>query len=88
MAYYRPFSCYANHITFAIARLESIRAEDAIVRFDVADVLGPDRIFRNVEEAVRHLNMRPRVFASAGFFNLPRSRQVQVQRPPPSPIIE
>lgn len=45
--------CRADGIDFAIARLESSRAQDAIVRFGIAALLGPDRQFHSVEEAVR-----------------------------------
>jgi hypothetical protein len=40
---------------FAIARLESERAQRALTRFHIHDVLQPDRIFRSVEEAIRAL---------------------------------
>ena len=45
--------CHADGVDFAIARLESDRAQDAIVRFGIAALLGPDRQFHSVEEAVR-----------------------------------
>lgn len=45
--------CHADGIDFAIARLESDRAQDAIVRFGIGALLGPDRQFYSVEEAVR-----------------------------------
>jgi sulfate permease, SulP family len=45
--------CHAEGIDFALARLESDRAQDAIVRFGIAALLGPDRQFHSVEEAVR-----------------------------------
>jgi MFS superfamily sulfate permease-like transporter len=45
--------CHEDGIDFAIARLESSRAQDAIVRFGIAAVLGPDRQFHSVEEAIR-----------------------------------
>jgi sulfate permease, SulP family len=45
--------CHADGIDFAIARLESDRAQAAIVRFGIAALLGPDRQFHSVEEAVR-----------------------------------
>ncbi len=45
--------CHDDGIDFAIARLESTRAQDALVRFGIAAVLGPDRQFHSVEEAVR-----------------------------------
>jgi SulP family sulfate permease len=45
--------CRADGVDFAIARLESSRAQDAIVRFGIGDLLGPDRQFHSVEEAIR-----------------------------------
>jgi sulfate permease, SulP family len=45
--------CHADGVDFAIARLESIRAEEAMARFGINTLLGPDRQFRSVEEAVR-----------------------------------
>ena len=45
--------CHEDGIDFAIARLESSRAQDAIVRFGIAALLGPDRQFHSVEEAIR-----------------------------------
>src|ERR1700688_3584536 len=45
--------CHADGIDFAIARLESIRAQAAFARFGISTLLGPDRQFRSVEEAVR-----------------------------------
>ena len=45
--------CHADGITFAIARLESIRAQDAVARFRIEEALGPGRIFRSVDEAIR-----------------------------------
>jgi SulP family sulfate permease len=45
--------CHADGTDFAIARLESDRAQDAIVRFGIAALLGPERQFHSVEEAVR-----------------------------------
>jgi sulfate permease, SulP family len=47
--------CHADGVAFAIARLESIRAQDAVARFGIEDFLGPDHIFRSVEEAIRTL---------------------------------
>ncbi len=47
--------CHANGVDFAIARLESVRAQEAVRRFGLDDVLGPGRIFRSVEEAIRTL---------------------------------
>ena len=45
-------------ILFAIARLESVRAQEALTRFHIHDVLQPDRLFRSVEEAIRALGPR------------------------------
>ena len=50
--------CHAQGIIFAIARLESERAQEALTRFHVHDVLQPDRLFRSVEEAIRALAPR------------------------------
>ena len=44
--------CHADGVDFAIARLESIRAQAAMVRFGIAALLGPDRQFHSVEEAI------------------------------------
>jgi sulfate permease, SulP family len=45
--------CHADGVNFAIARLESVRAQQALARFGIGELLGPDRQFRSVEEAVR-----------------------------------
>jgi len=50
--------CHADGVDFAIARLESIRAQDAMTRFGIDDLLGPDRSFHSVEEAVRALGKK------------------------------
>ena len=47
--------CHDKGIIFAIARLESARAQQALTRFHIHEVLDPDRIFRSVEEAIRAL---------------------------------
>ncbi|HLJ01190.1 MAG TPA: SulP family inorganic anion transporter [Bradyrhizobium sp.] len=44
--------CHADGIDFAIARLESPRAQEAIARFGINVLLGPDHQFHSVEEAV------------------------------------
>ncbi|HLH89328.1 MAG TPA: SulP family inorganic anion transporter [Xanthobacteraceae bacterium] len=51
--------CHERQVPFAIARLESVRAQDALTRFHVHEVLDPDRIFHSVEEAIRALAPRP-----------------------------
>jgi len=45
--------CHAAGVDFAIARLESVRAQQAMTRFGIDALLGPDRQFHSVEEAVR-----------------------------------
>jgi len=47
--------CQAANIRFAVARLESARAHAALDRFGVIHVLGPDRLFHSVDEAVNQL---------------------------------
>ena len=47
--------CHADDIDFAIARLESIRAQEALGRFGIDRLLGSDHLFHSVEEAVRAL---------------------------------
>jgi SulP family sulfate permease len=58
--------CHADGVDFAIARLESIRAEEAMARFGINTLLGPDRQFRSVEEAVRARGKKASVGAKAG----------------------
>ena len=45
--------CHADGVDFAIARLESIRAQAAMARFGIGVLLGPDHQFHSVEEAIR-----------------------------------
>lgn len=45
--------CHSEGIGFAIARLESSRAQDALVKFGVADLLGKNRLYRSVAEAIQ-----------------------------------
>jgi hypothetical protein len=42
-------------LTLAVARLESVRAQEALERFHVVERLGRDRLFLTVEDAVRAL---------------------------------
>jgi len=44
--------CRQRHIDFAIARLESERARRALERFGVIDLLGADRLFLSVAQAL------------------------------------
>src|SRR5262249_38318887 len=50
--------CHEQDIVFAIAPLESVRAQEALTRLHIHDVLQPDRIYRSVEEAIRALGPR------------------------------
>jgi SulP family sulfate permease len=47
--------CRERGVTVAIARLESVRAQEAIARFHIDDLLGQDHIFHSVEQAIRAL---------------------------------
>jgi SulP family sulfate permease len=47
--------CHADGVDFAIARLESVRAQDAMTRFGIDELLGPDHLFQSVEEAIKAL---------------------------------
>ncbi|WP_291686324.1 SulP family inorganic anion transporter [Bradyrhizobium sp.] len=52
--------CHADGVDFAIARLESIRAQAAMARFGIDELLGPDHSFRSVEEAIQALGEKAR----------------------------
>lgn len=45
-------ACHAQGIAFAIARLESVRAREALLRLGIMAELGPDHLYHSVEEAV------------------------------------
>lgn len=47
--------CRERDIVFAMARLESVRAQEALTRFHIHEVLQPDRLFRSVEQAIHAL---------------------------------
>ena len=47
--------CHAAGIIFAMARLESVRASQALSRFGVMDLLGSGLVFRSVDDAIRAL---------------------------------
>jgi MFS superfamily sulfate permease-like transporter len=47
--------CHRDGVAVAIARLESIRAQNAMTRFHIDDLLGPDHRFHSVEEAIHAL---------------------------------
>ena len=48
-----------REIDVALARLESERAKEAAARTGLIDVLGPDHVFRSVEQAIRGCPIRP-----------------------------
>jgi MFS superfamily sulfate permease-like transporter len=48
-------SCGERRVTFAVARLESLRAQAAFERFGLYEALPRDHVFRSVDEAVRTL---------------------------------
>jgi sulfate permease, SulP family len=48
-------ACKAQGVTVALARLESVRAQDAFERFKLFDVLPKEHVFHSVDEAVRKL---------------------------------
>lgn len=48
-------ACNAQGVTVALARLESVRAQDAFERFKLFDVLPKEHVFHSVDEAVRKL---------------------------------
>jgi sulfate permease, SulP family len=47
--------CGEQGVTFAVARLESLRAQDAFERFGIYDVLPRERVFHRVADAVAAL---------------------------------
>lgn len=48
-------ACNAQGVTVALARLESVRAQEAFERFKLFDVLPKEHVFLSVDEAVRSL---------------------------------
>ena len=47
--------CRKTGAIFAIARLESLRAQAALARFGIAELVGPQRIFHSVDAAIKSL---------------------------------
>ena len=47
--------CREGGVTVAMARLESVRAQDAFERFKLYDALPREYVFHSVDEAVRKL---------------------------------
>jgi SulP family sulfate permease len=58
-------ACKTANLEFAIARLESVRAQAALERFEVLQTIGENRVFRSVHEATMELAPDARVLASA-----------------------
>ncbi|TPM36002.1 SulP family inorganic anion transporter [Mesorhizobium sp. B2-3-5] len=52
--------CREAGAVFAVARLESLRAQAALARFGIADLVGPQRIFHSVDAAIRTLGLDQR----------------------------
>jgi sulfate permease, SulP family len=60
-------SCRADGVAFAIARLESDRAQEAVARFGIEDLLGSGHLPHSVEQAIRTLGgAKPGDEAKAG----------------------
>jgi len=51
--------CQSSGIAFAVARLESVRAQEAFSRFGIMDLLRQDHLFHSVDEAVTALATKP-----------------------------
>lgn len=49
--------CRKSGVDFAVARLESVRAQDAFLRFGITDLLGKDHLVHSVEEAITTLRV-------------------------------
>src|ERR1700722_20058783 len=47
--------CHADGVDFAMARLRSVGPQEAVVRFGIRELLGPDHLFQSVEEAIKGL---------------------------------
>ncbi|MBV8650084.1 MAG: SulP family inorganic anion transporter [Alphaproteobacteria bacterium] len=47
--------CHGTGAICAIARLESVRAQEALERFGITELLGEDHFFHSVDEAIRAL---------------------------------
>lgn len=52
-------ACNERRVIFAVARLESLRAQAAFERFGLYEALPRDHVFRSVDEAVRKLAPAP-----------------------------
>jgi hypothetical protein len=47
--------CRSKGVDFAVARLESVRAQEALDCFGVTALLGQDHLFHSVDEAIKAL---------------------------------
>ncbi|MGH6794954.1 MAG: SulP family inorganic anion transporter [Methylocella sp.] len=54
--------CAQSKIRFAVARLESVRAQDAFERLGITDAVHPDHFFHSVDEAIRVLAKKANEF--------------------------
>jgi MFS superfamily sulfate permease-like transporter len=52
-------TCRKSNVTFAVARLESVAAQEAFARLGLRDLIGPDHIFESVAEALAALSRSP-----------------------------
>ena len=48
-------TCRREGIRVAVARLESVRAQEAVARFGIDKTLGPNRVFLSVDQALKAL---------------------------------
>ena len=47
--------CRDKGAVFAIARMESLRAQAALTRFGITEIVGTQRIFHSVDAAIKSL---------------------------------
>ena len=52
-------ACREAGVTFAVARLESVMAQEAFARLGLRDLIGPDHMFESVADAVATLSKSP-----------------------------
>jgi SulP family sulfate permease len=51
--------CRSSGVIFAVARLESVHAQETFLSFGIMDLLGEDHLFHSVDEAIRALATKP-----------------------------
>jgi len=54
--------CRRQKTAVAVARLESLRAQEAFERLGISDALGPTHLFHSVDEAIKALAKKPNEF--------------------------